>query len=369
MDPRAKNKPQNMAAENLSVLVKRGRAIGRYTPTMKHRHSADVQGEDKTVEQTAIMRCAERGKPRDLEKIAAVQRMQDAISQRAADPDFTIEDAYAQSGYSPRHAERLFRELTERSVGDYLRAVRLTKSSERLLASRDAVLDIALDAGFDSHEGFSRAFFKVFRVHPQSYRKDPVPIPLFIQYPVRSYLAFLQQQKEEGNMEQQEAREAILCTVTTVSRPKRKLMLLRSEHATDYWTFCEEKGCDWTGLLNSIPEKLDISGLIELPRQLVKPGTSAVGAGVELPADYDGKKVPAGYELIDLEPCEMLYFQTEPYEDEEAFCVAIDAAQRAYARYDPSRYGLAYAFERAPKFNYGADTTMGAKLSMPVVRI
>ena len=79
--------------------------------------------------------------------------------------------------------------------GDYLRAVRLSKSSERLLSSRDAVLEIALDAGFDSHEGFSRAFFKMFRVQPQSYRKDPVPIPLFIQSPVRSYLTFLQTTK------------------------------------------------------------------------------------------------------------------------------------------------------------------------------
>ena len=336
---------------------------------MKRRTTTQVNTEDSGWTQSSIYRCAESGKQRDLEKIETVQRMQDAIAERFMDPDFTIEDAYQQSGYSPRHAERLFRELTERSVGDYLRAVRLSKSSERLLSSRDAVLEIALDAGFDSHEGFSRAFFKMFRVQPQSYRKDPVPIPLFIQSPVRSYLTFLQQQKEESHMEQQETREAILCTVTTVSRPKRKLMLLRSELATDYWSFCEEKGCEWTGLLNSIPEKLDISGLIELPRHLVKPGTSAVGAGVELPADYDAKKVPAGYELIDLEPCEMLYFQTEPYEDEDAFCVAIDAAQRAYARYEPSRYGLAYAFERAPKFNYGADTTMGAKLSLPIVRI
>jgi len=316
-----------------------------------------------------IMRCAQRGKRGDLDKIDAVQRMQDEICRRAGDAAFTVEDVYPVSGYSPRHAERLFCLLTHKSVGEYLRAVRLTTSSERLLTSRDAVLEIALDAGFDSHEGFSRAFFKIFRVNPQRYRNDPVPIPLFIQYPVRAYLTFLQQQKEETQMEQHNTQEAILCTVTTVMRPKRKLMLLRSKNAVDYWSFCEEMGCDWTGLMNSIPEKLDISGLVELPGHLVTPGTSAVGAGVELPYDYDAKKVPAGYELIELEPCEMLYFQTEPYEDEEAFCVAIDAAQRAVERYDPKRYGFAYAFDRAPKFNYGADTTMGAKLSLPVVRI
>lgn len=336
---------------------------------MKRKDDAQQTWEEKQVEHAAVIRIASNGKARDLEKINVVQRMQDEISRRADDPAFTIEDVYAVSGYSPRHAERLFRELTEHSLGDYLRAVRLTKSSERLLRSEENVLEIALDAGFDSHEGFSRAFFKSFRVNPQSYRKNPVPIPLFIQYPVRAYLAFLQQQKEEAKMEQQETREAILCTVTSVTRPKRKLMLLRSKSAVDYWSFCEEMGCDWTGLMNSIPEKLDISGLVELPQHLVTPGTSAVGAGVELPEHYAASKVPAGYELIDLPPCELLYFQTEPYEDEDAFCVAIDAAQRAVERYDPARYGYAYAFERAPKFNYGADTEMGAKLSLPVVRL
>lgn len=336
---------------------------------MKRGKKAQRGREDGQVEHATVIRCAQSGKPRDLEKICAVQRMQDVISLRSDEAEFSVEDVYAASGYSPRHAERLFRALTERSVGDYLRAVRLTKSSERLLRSEDNVLEIALNAGFDSHEGFSRAFFKSFRVNPRSYRKDPVPIPLFIQYPVRAYLTFLKQNKEDTKMEQQETREAILCMVTHVTRPKRKLMLLRSKSAVDYWSFCEEMGCDWTGLMNSIPEKLDICGLVELPSFLVKPGTSAVGAGVELPAGYDAAKVPEGYELIDLEPGEMLYFQTEPYEDEEAFCVAIDAAQRAAERYDPARYGYAYVFDRAPKFNYGADTEMGAKLSLPVVRL
>ena len=49
--------------------------------------------------------------------------------------------------------------------------------------------------------------------------------------------------------------EKLLCMVTPVERPKRKLMLLRSANASDYWSFCQEKGCDWNGLLNSIPEK------------------------------------------------------------------------------------------------------------------
>ena len=65
----------------------------------------------------------------------------------------------------------------------------------------------------------------------------------------------------------------------------------------------------------------------------------------------------------------MLYFQTEPYEDEEDFCAAIESAYAAVERYHPEVYGYRMAYDKAPSFNFGADTDMGAKLSVPAVKI
>lgn len=61
---------------------------------------------------------------------------------------------------------------------------------------------------------------------------------------------------------------------------KREIPSLK---AHDYWSFCEEMGCDWEGLFNSIPEKLDLVAILELPTFLQKPDTSKIVAGVELP--------------------------------------------------------------------------------------
>lgn len=72
-------------------------------------------------------------------------------------------------------------------------------------------------------------------------------------------------------------------TVTRVERPARRLILLRAKEAADYMTYCGEMGCDWEGLLNSIPEKLDLAALLTLPRPLIRPGTSGCAAGVEVP--------------------------------------------------------------------------------------
>lgn len=150
-------------------------------------------------------------------------------------------------------------------------------------------------------------------------------------------------------------------TVTPMRRDARGLILLRAEKATDYFSFCEEKGCDWEGLLNSIPEKLDHSAFITLPQSLVKPGTCASAAGVEVPLHYN-KPLPEGYEMISLVPCTLLYFQGMPF-DEQAYCQAIDIVTEAVANYDFGRYGFTLNCENALYFNFG-DARIAVTVNM-----
>lgn len=57
-------------------------------------------------------------------------------------------------------------------------------------------------------------------------------------------------------------------TVTVVERPARKLIFLRIPTATDYFSACEEVGCDWEGFYNSIPEKFDTAAGGSLEHEL-----------------------------------------------------------------------------------------------------
>ena len=159
-----------------------------------------------------------------------------------------------------------------------------------------------------------------------------------------------------------------LCTVTPQQRPARKLIYQPAQNATDYLSYCEEKGCAWEGLLNSIPEKFDTAALLELPPQLVPQGACAVAAGVEVPANY-AAPLPAGYETALLEPCVMLYFQGAPYEEEAAFCDAIEGVYRAVEGYDAPRYGYRFARHLAPMFNFGAEPKTGARLAVPAEKV
>ncbi len=70
-------------------------------------------------------------------------------------------------------------------------------------------------------------------------------------------------------------------------------------------------------------------------------------SALEVPADYSGA-VPEGFDVIDLEPCRILVFQGEPFEDEE-YAQAIDALHSAIKRFKPEVYGYEYAPELAPR--------------------
>ncbi len=158
-----------------------------------------------------------------------------------------------------------------------------------------------------------------------------------------------------------------LVMITLIQRPKRKLMFLRSMKAHNYWTYCEEVGCEWEKLFNSVEGKFDIAALLELPRFLQKEGYSSIASGIEIPFDYN-RKCPENCEIVDLDSCEMLYFQSEPFVCEEDNVIAIEYVTKAISKYNPNQYGFEYASELAPKFNFGAQPVNGAKQALPIKR-
>ena len=281
------------------------------------------------------------------EKIEIVQKMQDYIRENVLMPDFDLDKLYRNIGYSQRHCERLFKEILDMTLQEYVKLIIMSNSSSELIESNKNILDIAIDYNFETHEGYTRAFYKIFGITPNEYRKKQKPIPLFVQYSIKSYYSYIIN-KEELPME----KDVNLCMISSVERPKRKLIFLRSKKATDYFSYCEEVGCEWEGLLNSISTKFDKAAILELPEKLLKEGFSPIAAGVEVPMDF-ASEIPTGYEIVELEPCKMLYFESESFDNEEDFFQACQSVIKAVAEYDPQKYGYEYADDLAPRFNFG----------------
>ena len=138
-----------------------------------------------------------------------------------------------------------------------------------------------------------------------------------------------------------------------MERPARKLVLWRSKKATEYFEYCEEVGYDkndnttpWD-FLCGIKEALYEPVGVWLPDNMRPEGTGIYAHGVEVAADYAGD-LPDGYDVIDLEPCKLLVFQGEPYDDEH-FEEAVGLCMERIEKFNPKVYGYEFADELAPR--------------------
>ncbi|MBZ9904998.1 AraC family transcriptional regulator [Mesorhizobium sp. BR115XR7A] len=82
----------------------------------------------------------------------------------------TLDDVAQSSGVSRFHVTRAFGAATGRSVMGYMRSRRLTEAARRLAGGAPDILCVALDAGYNSHEAFTRAFRDQFGTTPELVR-------------------------------------------------------------------------------------------------------------------------------------------------------------------------------------------------------
>ena len=261
------------------------------------------------------------------EHIEAVQKMQDYIAAHL-DNNITMTDLAKESQYSPWYSYRLFVDLLHMTPSVYIRRLRLSKSALRLRDEKIKVIDIAFDAGFDSVDGYQRAFYKEFGCNPHEYAICHTPIYLFTPYGVK-YTNI----KEKKNMS-----EVKNVFIQVIEKPERKVIIKRGKEATDYFKYCEEVGCDVWGLLSSIKSICGEPVCLWLPKKYIKENTSEYVQGVEVPMDYTGQ-IPEGFDVIELPKFKYIMFQGEPFE-EENFCEAIGQVCDAIKKYNPNINGF-----------------------------
>ena len=83
----------------------------------------------------------------------------------------TVENIASAVYFSKHHYGRLFREIVGDSVMEYVTKRKLTLAGRSLLESTASIIDIATEYGYNSREGFSRAFKAYMGVSPSEYRK------------------------------------------------------------------------------------------------------------------------------------------------------------------------------------------------------
>ena len=263
------------------------------------------------------------------EWIEAVQRMQDYIESNLT-KELTLADLAKVAGYSPWYSYRLFQSLLHMTPAVYIRRLRLSKSALRLRDEKVKIIDVAYDSGFESVDGYQRAFYKEFGCNPYEYSVSPIPVCLFKPYGIK-----YSQRKDHKKMN-----EVKSVFIQIIEKPARKVIIKRGKTATEYFKYCEEVGCDVWGLLCSMKSISGEPACLWLPEHLITEGTSTYVQGVEVALDYDGQ-IPEGFDVIELPKCSYMMFQSEPFAEED-FEEAILQVWEAIKKYNPETVGYCW---------------------------
>lgn len=89
--------------------------------------------------------------------------------------DLSLENIAVQSGVSRFHLSRAFATSTGRSLMSYVRGRRLSEAARALAKGAPDILTVALEAGYSSHEAFTRAFREQFGTTPEAVRAQGHP--------------------------------------------------------------------------------------------------------------------------------------------------------------------------------------------------
>ncbi len=105
-----------------------------------------------------------------MDYVTGIQKAIDYV-ERNLTGEIDYEQAAKCACMSVFHFQRVFGLLCGMTLGDYIRARRLTISGGELISGNAKIIDIALKYGYDSPESFTRAFSKFHGITPSEARR------------------------------------------------------------------------------------------------------------------------------------------------------------------------------------------------------
>lgn len=91
--------------------------------------------------------------------------------QEHLDEELSLGELARLAHFSPCHFHRIFRGMVGEGLHEHVRRLRLERAALRLRSGCDSILNLALDAGYETHEAFTRAFRAMFGQPPSAYRE------------------------------------------------------------------------------------------------------------------------------------------------------------------------------------------------------
>lgn len=107
-----------------------------------------------------------------MENAELVKKAIDYVREKYDNAEISIRNVADHAGFSIDYFNRIFLTHTGFTVMAYVNYMRMKRAITFLRSTDKTVLEIALEVGYDSHEGFIKAFRKVYGMTPSDYRRQ-----------------------------------------------------------------------------------------------------------------------------------------------------------------------------------------------------
>ncbi len=87
------------------------------------------------------------------------------------DDELSLEELARIASFSPYHFHRVFKAMVGETVKAHVRRLRLQRAAVSLIRTPRPITEVAFDAGYETHESFTRAFRARFDTSPSSFRE------------------------------------------------------------------------------------------------------------------------------------------------------------------------------------------------------
>ena len=98
--------------------------------------------------------------------------------QEHLDQALDLEELARVACFSSFHFHRIFAAMTGETIADHVRRLRLERAAMELKSGAKQVICVALDADYEAHEAFTRAFKAAYGVSPSKFRRATGPIAI-----------------------------------------------------------------------------------------------------------------------------------------------------------------------------------------------
>lgn len=142
--------------------------------------------------------------------IEGFQESIDLMEEKLTD-ELNIEEIAGMAALSPFYYQRIFGAMCGMTVGEYIRARRMTQAAQELSGADIKVIDIAVKYGYDSPDSFTKAFRQFHGITPSQARETGAPLRCLAPLHIKITL-------EGGNMLDYRIVEKAPFTIVGISR-------------------------------------------------------------------------------------------------------------------------------------------------------